>query len=428
MSAPTTSDHQIQVQPRAGINTAAPADASFIANLNAALVGGDPVYEFFAGNFQALQNLYQTIATGGDEVWLDGVDQHTGLPVTYVAQGSNFLTVAHEYTDTQPLQDGTGSTTTYKPVGVSYVTFTTDQGTSQIILNDIHYAGLGLGALLTAPVLSKFALSIIKSVASWVKNTAIRIYRAVTGGGAEDPDQAEDTVENETTEAATESSETGVEVADGIFADVTITLAQGVLAVVGIGILAVVFILQLLEKQMTASVRFYNLTATDIPFGVCYTDSDTGMSGGPAAVGSTVPVPKVSPATAPPWVTGSDTGIYYGEATFVNQNELEGIGYVLTGDPSGSFPGFKVAVDIPLLSSNSMSVQFSTDSCSDVWTQLDDSAQPPTVLTASATSGPYTLTVATNAVSGTSPSPLTGEVGYFYEHLVVLTDGSVTGS
>jgi len=428
MSAPTTSDHQIQVQPRAGINTAAPADTSFIADLNAALTGGDAVYDFFAGNYQALQNLYQTIATGGDEVWLDGVDEHTGLPVTYVAQGNNFLTVAHQFTDTQPLQDGTGSSTTYKPVGIAEVTVTTDQGTSQIILNDIHYAGLGLGGLLTSAVLSKFALSIIKSVAAWVKNTAIRIYQAVAGGGAENPDQAENTVENETSEAATESSEAGVEVADGIFADVTITLAQGVLAVVGIGILAVVFILQLLEKQITAVVRFYNLTATDVPFGVCYLDGDTGMTLGPADVGQTAIVPKVSPATSPPWVIGSDTGIYYGEANFLNQNELEGIGYVLTGEPSGSFPGFKVAVDIPLLSSNSMSVQFSTDSCSDVWTQLDDSQQPPTVLTASATSGPYTLTVATNAVSGTSPSPLTGEVGYYYEHLVVLTDGSVTGA
>ena len=427
MSAPT-SDHQIQVVPRTGINTAAPAVPTFIDYLNTALVGGDPVYEFFAGNFQALQNLYQTVATGGDEVWLDGVDQHTGLPVTYVAQGNNFLSVAHQFTDTQPLQDGTGSTTTYKPVGVSYVTFTTDQGTSQIVLNDIHYAGLGLGSLLTAPVLTKFAWSIIKSVASWVKNTAVRIYNAVAGGGAENPDDASDTVETETSEAAGESGETGVEVADGIFADVTITVAQGVLAVVGIGILAVILILQLLEKQIAAQVRFYNLTATDIPFGVCYTDSNTGMSGGPAAVGSTVPVPKVSAATAPPWVTGADTGIYYGEATFVNLNELEGLGYVLTGEPSGSFPGFKIAVDIPSTSSNSMTVQFSTDSCSDVWTQLDDNPQPPTVLTASATSGQYTLTVATNAVSGRTPSPLSGEVGYNYEHLVVLTDGSVSSS
>jgi len=176
MPTATDSDHQIKIQPHPGINSAAPTTASFVQLLETALVGGDPVYQFFAGHFQALQTLYETIATGGDEVWLDGVDEQTNLPVKYVAQGNNFITVSNEFTDTQTMKDGTGDKTTYKPVGISVVTFTTDQGTSQMILNDVHYAGLGLGSLLTAPVLGKFALSIVKSVASWIKYMAIKIY------------------------------------------------------------------------------------------------------------------------------------------------------------------------------------------------------------------------------------------------------------
>lgn len=428
MPTATDSDHQIQIQPRAGVNSAAPTAPSFVHLLEAALTGGEPVYDFFAGHFQALQGLYQTIATGGDEVWLDGVDDHTGLPMKYVAQGNNFMSVATTFTDTQPMQEGTGDKTTYKPVGVSYVTFTTDQGTSQMILNDVHYAGMGLGGLLVAPVLGKFALSIVKSVATWIKNLAVKIFNRVTGGGgAEDPDDAEDTVETDASEAAEEAGETGAEVAEGVFADVTITVAQGVLFVVGIGILAVVFILELLAKQINAQMRFYNVTATDVSFGICKVDGHTAMSHGPADVGSTVPVTKVSKATAPPWVTGSDTAIYYAEAVFLNTNELYGVGYVVTASPAGDFPGFKVAVEIPSTEPNSLYAAFTTDSCNDVWQKFNDPDQPAsTALTASATSGRYTLKVATNANSGRTPSPLSGETGYNYEHLVVLSDGSVT--
>lgn len=427
MPTATDSDHQVKIEPRPGVNSAAPTTASFVQLLETALVGGDPVYQFFAGHFQALNKLYETIATGGDEVWVDGVDQHTNLPVKYVAQGKNFITVSNEFTDTQTMKDGTGDKTTFKPVGVSVVTFTTDQGTSQMILNDVHYAGLGLGALLTAPVLGKFALSIVKSVASWIKNMATKIYqRVIGGGGAKSPNEAEDAVESDAADAAEDAGEAGAEVAEGIFADVTISVAQGVLAVVGIGILAVVFILQLLAKQINAQLRFYNVTATDVQFGVCKLDDNTGMSSGPAKLGETASVTKVSKATAPPWVTGSDTAIYYAEAALINSSELSGVGYVLTASAAGAFPGFKVAVEIPLVGTNTLYAAFTNDSCNDVWTKFTDPDQPAsTALTASTNSGSYTLRVATNTNSGRSPSPLSGEVGYNYEHLVVLTDGSV---
>ena len=426
-SASTTpADHQVQIQPRGGVNTASPAVPSFVDLLEAGLAGGNATYDFFAGHFSALQTIYETVATGGDEVWIDGVDSVTQMPVKYVAIGSHFLCVNHQYTDTDPMKNGTGGNDTYKPVGISIITFTTDQGTSQFILNDVHYAGMGVGVLLATPVLAKFALSIVKSVASWIKNTAIRIYTRASGGGSEDPEDAEEAVEGEAGEAAEESGEAGAEVASGVFADVTITVAQGVLFVVGMGILAVVFILQLLAKQINAQVRFYNLTKQDIPVGIGFVADDTGMSSGPAAVGSTASVTKVSKPAAPPYIISSDLGIYYAEAALLNTSELHGVGYVLNAEPSADFPGFRVGVEIPNAGDNTLLVQFGDTAIHDFWIAFGNPDGPATTaLTMSATAGPYTLRIATNVDSGRSPAPLTGETGYNYQHLIVLTDGSV---
>ena len=42
-----------------------------------------------------------------------------------------------------------------------------------------------------------------------------------------------------------------------------------------------------------------------------------------------------------------------------------------------------------------------------------------------ATSGNYTLQIASNQLNGQSPSPLDATQGYNFEHLIVLTDGSI---
>ena len=425
---PTPSPHQFKIEPVPGISTASPNATSFVTYVEDALNGGDAVYDFFAGHFQALQTLYNTIATGGDEVWIDGMDNNYNppMPTQYVMMGNNSVAVGHKFTDTDPLQNGTGDPTVYKPVGCSYVVLTTDQGSSQLTLNTIHYAGLGLGGLLTAPVLTKIAWSLVKSVARWLRGLAQRIAQRVSGGGEEDPDAAEDAVENDAADAAADAGETGTEVASGVLADVAISTVQGVAFVVGIGVFAIVLFLQLIAKQMNAQMRFYNMTASDVTFGVCNTQTGTGMQGGPAAVGSTETVNKVGPVPTPPWITSTETAIYYSEANFINTDELQGIGYVLNANPNGGFPGFRVLVNIPNGDTNSQYVGFTTEDCNQLWTeQVNDNDNPNTNLTASTTSGSYTLRVATNANSGQSPSPLSGAEGYNYEHLVVLTDGSV---
>lgn len=415
--------HKLKVQAPSGINSADPNNDNLLHDLTAALTGGDAVFDFFSGNVQALQNLYQTIATSGDSVWIDGTDEKSGMPVKYVDNGDHFLSIGAAIHDTDTLQNGTGSTTDYKQVGIAYVTLTTDQGTSQLIVNTIHYAGIGIAGIAATPALFKLLKPIVKAVARFIKNLAVSIYNKVKSGfSTDDPEEAEDNVEGEAGQAAEEAGEEGAEVAEGIFADVSFTILDGVGVVVAVGVIAVVLILELLSKQMTNWVRFYNVTQGDLQFGICWLKGSAGAEIAPAKVGKTATVTKISKAPTPPWVTSSDTVIYRSDLQFINTNVLEGIGYVLNADPSGDFPGFRVMVDIPSAGDNSIYVGFVKDDCESVWNAHKDQN---TGLTMKATSGKYTLRIATNKVSGKSPSPVDETEGYNYEHLIVLTDGSV---
>lgn len=415
-------DHQFKLTTQSGLNTSDPNADSLLKNLTLALEGGDTTFDLFSGNIQALHNLYQTIATGGDSVWLDGTDED-GNPVSYIDNGNHFLSVGAQVHDRETLQNGTGSTTNYKEVGTAYVTLTTDQGTSIQTLMIIHYAGIGIAGIgLTGPVF-KILKPLVKSAVNFLKNLASKIYNKVQNGETtDDTDDAEDTVDDEASTAAEEAGEEGAEVGEGIFADVSFGIADGVGVVVAVGAIAVVLILALLKKQMTNYVRFYNATDIDLQFGLCYTTGSTGTQIAPAKVGETIAVKKISPAPTPPWVTSTDTVIYRSDLQFINNNELKGIGYVATAKPSGDFPGFKVMVDIPNSGDNSLYIGFEDGDCSSVY---DQHSGDNTALTASVTSGKYKLQIATNRNSGQSPSPIDSTEGYNYEHLIVLTDGTV---
>lgn len=419
-----SSDHKLDLRTVDGISTADPNNDNLLHDLTAGLTGGDAVFDFFSGNIQALQNLYETIATSGDSVWIDGIDEKSGMPVKYVDNGTHFLSVGAQIHDTDTLEKGTGSTTNYKQVGVAYVTLTTNQGTSQTMLTTIHYAGLGIAGIAATPALMKLLKPLVKAAAKFLKNLAMKIYNKVKGGETtEDPDEAEDTVESEAGDAADEAGEAGAEVGEGIFADVSFTMLDGIGVVVAVGVIAVVLILALLEKQMTNYVKFFNVTQKDIDFGICYITGSTGPQIAPAKVGQTASVTKISPAPTPPWVTSSDTVIYRSDLQFINNNELKGIGYVLNAKKSGDFPGFRVMINIPNTGDNSLFVELvDNQDCQKVW---DAQKDKNTGLISSATSGKYQLRIATNKISGKSPSPIDSTEGYNYEHLIVLTDGSV---
>ena len=113
-----------------------------------------------------------------------------------------------------------------------------------------------------------------------------------------------------------------------------------------------------------------------------------------------------------------------------NSGSGDSIGYVLEATASGDFPGFRVAVYVAGDGSDtSLYLAFTNDDCNDFWQQFD----PPIRVfqgrdkntSMRATSGNYTLSIALNQLNGESPSPLDGTTGYNFEHLLVLTDGSV---
>jgi hypothetical protein len=415
------SPHQFRLSPSSTISTAAPL--TLTQELAAALQGGEAIYDFFSGDGQALQNFYQTIATGDDTVWLDGTDQ-SGNPMKYVVIGSNYLSVYTQITDQAPLQNGTGDPTTYKAVGSTVVVMTTNFGSQQLVVHTIEYAGEGFGGLLAAPLIGKVLMYGLRTAKSYVVNLVKSAFKAPADQPAGEADETTDDINSN---AAGGSGTEGAEIAEGVTADFTISTGTAVAAGVGAVIILFFVFLQLIGKQLNNYVKFYNVTAEDIQFGICMVHEGQS-SKGPAAVGQTASITKVSPAKAPPGVMPQDTGIYYSQLAFNNSDPLTSIGYVLEASPNSTtgFPGFRIAILIGglITTSTQLYIAFTNDDCNDFWVNFNETNQE-TVLTMKATSANYTLQIATNQVEGQSPSPLDATQGYNYEHLIVLTDGSI---
>jgi hypothetical protein len=187
-------------------------------------------------------------------------------------------------------------------------------------------------------------------------------------------------------------------------------------------------LLQLTTVDVRDYVQFYNLTSQDIQFGVGYLPWDVSCKG-PAPVGQTATIKAVGSPPTVPGILPDDTVINY---ALITMDNLEGdLGYVLEATPSGDFPGFRVAVYVAGADMGSyLYLAFTNDDCNEFWQQFDpfDPDKQGTgqdALTMNATSGNYTLSIALNQLSGQSPSPLDGTMGYNFEHLIVLTDGSI---
>ena len=144
------SNAQISLKSSVGVPTAAGNQSDFLQQLQSALQGGTPVYDFFSSYHQPLQIFFDTIATGDDTIWLDGIDEK-GNPVKYVQIGNNFFTIATSITNIDPIKNGTG--TDYAPVGVATVTVTIDGfGAHVIAVHDVLYAGIGISVGIAAAV------------------------------------------------------------------------------------------------------------------------------------------------------------------------------------------------------------------------------------------------------------------------------------
>jgi hypothetical protein len=81
-------------------------------------------------------------------------------------------------------------------------------------------------------------------------------------------------------------------------------------------------------------------------------------------------------------------------------------------------------VEIPLVGENSVYVSLNEESA-ECKTVYDEHQGKLLELAANVTVGDYTLSIATNQLDGKSPSPTTLEVGYNYQHLIVLEKAGI---
>jgi hypothetical protein len=420
-----TSKPTIQLQPASSVPTAAGNQPNLLQALQSALQGGNPVYNFFSTYHQTLQTFYQTIATGDDTIWLDGADEK-GNPVSYVQIGNNYLTLSANITDTAPLENGTG--TDYQPVGAATVTISIDNfGSHVVAVHDILYAGMALGGV---GILAPFVSGALQVYRFYTSNLAKRAAIYVDNDGLQPPDAASEDGAAIDGEAAAEAQITDISPYLPTL-EIEVSTGEVVGAVGGTVLILVMVLLQLTMVDVRDYVQFYNVTSQDIQFGIGYLPSSNVSCNGPAPVGQTATIKAVgSPPTVPGIIPG-DTVINYALITMDNSGSGDSIGYVLEATASGDFPGFRVAVYVAGDGSNtSLYLAFTKDDCNDFWQQFDPPHQGvpgtgQTTLTMQATSGNYALSIALNQLNGQSPSPLDGTTGYNFEHLLVLTDGSL---
>lgn len=420
------SDVQLSLKPSVGVPTAAGNQSNFLQQLQSALQGGTPVYNFFSSYHQPLQTFFGTIATGDDTIWLDGADE-TGNPVSYVQIGNNYLTLSANITNTGPLENGTG--TDYQPVGAATVTMSIDNfGAYVVAVHTIRYAGMALGGV---GILAPFVSGALQAYRFYTSDLVKRAAIYVDNNGLQPPDAASEDSAAIDAEAAAEARITDISPYLPTL-EIEVSTAEVAGAAGGAVLILLMAILQLTMVDVRDYVQFYNVTSQDIQFGVGCLPLSNVSCNGPAPVGQTATIKAVG---SPPTVRGiipDDTVINYALITMDNSGSGDSIEYVLEATPSGDFPGFRVAVYVAGDGSDTkLYLAFTNDDCNDFWQQFDPPYQGvpgtgQTTLTMQATSGNYTLSIALNQLNGQSPSPLDGTMGYNFEHLIVLTDGSIS--
>jgi hypothetical protein len=414
---------KLSLKPSVGVPTAAGNQSNFLQQLQSALQGGAPVYNFFSSYHQTLQTFFTTIATADDNDWLEGTDTRDN-PVLYVQIGNNFFTLSANVSNVDPIKNGTG--TNYEPVGVATVTVTIDNFSTHVAVHDLFYAGIGVGAggiVAALPSLVRSALQVYRFYATDISKA---VADWLVGNPPQPPAEAQATSEDIDSQAA--------EIADYLSSSLSVDISAAAVAgaVGGTVLIVLMAILQLTMVDVRDYVQFYNVTSEDIQFGIGYLPWGNVSCNGPAPVGQTATIKAVGSPPTVPGTIPDETVINYALITMDNSGSGDSIGYVLEATPSGDFPGFRVAVYVAGDGNNtSLYLAFTNDDCNDFWQQFDPTHQDDpgtgqTTLTMQATSGDYTLSIALNQLKGQSPSPLDGTMGYNFEHLIVLTDGSVS--
>jgi len=406
------------------VTKAAPESLPFLEVLQLAVAGGEATYDFFAGDYGALQRLANQISTGGDAAWTNvataaGLNYDfldATLPASYVRDGDATLVVQF-HASTQVMGE---ATTDYKQAGIATTYLVTDQGPVDVIVSYVEKLGPPVAGAALLPAIT----AILGAVKTFFQQVISKAFSAAEGGATDAAEVAADAAE----EAGEEAAVDGEIIAD----ELAISIEFGPLAIVGIAIaiitLVVSVILFFLAKTMTCFVKVYNFTDEEITLRLCH-QYDLEVKQEP----KTGVLPAMGVPPAPPGVTALSKVIYRADYTFLNSDDLKGLGAVIqaTGsaspsDPTG-FPGLTAMLDVPSVGDNSIYVSMdgSTD-CGTVWSNF---AGTFTKVAKSTCSGVYRIYMATNQLRHKSKDPITGADGYFYEFIVVVEkDGFFIGS
>jgi hypothetical protein len=424
---PMVSNPQLSLKPSVGVPTAAGIQSNFLQQLQSALAGGTPVYNFFSSYHQTLQTFFTMIATADDNDWLEGTDEK-GNPVIYVQIGNNFFTLSANITNTDPITNGTG--TNYEPVGVATVTVTINNfGTHTVAVHDLIYAGFGIGGVGIGAALPSLVRAALQVYRFYSKAIAKAVADYLVGNPPQPPPEAEAAGTDIDSDAASQAALDAF-LAPTLSVDISVGAVAG--AAGGAVLILLMAVLQLTMVDVRDYVQFYNVTSQDIQFGIGYLPWGNVSCNGPAPVGQTATIKAVGSPPTVPGIIPSGTVMNYALITMDNSGSGDSIGYVLEATPFGDFPGFRTAVYVAGDGSNtSLYLAFTNDDCNDFWQQFDppyqgEAGTGQTTLTMRATSGNYTLSIALNQLNGQSASPLDGTMGYNFEHLIVLTDGSIS--
>ncbi|MGK7877159.1 MAG: hypothetical protein AB4426_28850 [Xenococcaceae cyanobacterium] len=410
------SNDKPKVQFRASqITHAAPKSLKFLDYLQLALEGGNPTFDFFSGDFGALQELAQIMAKQGDAAWTQ-VDKASSLkydfldpdkPAAYV-KGTKGTMVLQFHASEEVLGQ---HTTNYKQAGIATTYLVTDQGPVDVIISYIEKLGPPIGGAAIAPAI----LTILGAFKNFFQSFISRAFNAASEGATE----AEAIGEEAAEEAAEDAAVEGEVIAD----ELVLSISFGPLAIAGIVVAAIILvvsaILFFLAKTMTCFAKVYNFTDQQVTLNICY-QHDLEIKEKP----KTGILPPVGIPPAPPGVTALDKVIYRADYILLNSNDLKGLGVVIqapgnTQNNPADFPGLTAMIDIPAVGDNSLYVNLDGNmNCNEVWDNLSGTFKK---LSKSTCRGDYRIYIATNQLSGKSSSPINGDqTGYFYEYLIVI--------
>ncbi|MEZ5945047.1 MAG: hypothetical protein R3C18_26980 [Planctomycetaceae bacterium] len=386
--------------------------------LSKAKAGGQPTFDFFAQQMAVANQVAQVIAQRGDAAW-EEVDQASelgfdcldpNLPAVVVRaggrEGSGALVV--QFRPGSAMQEDTEN---YTVSGVATVNLVTGNTTFDTVVSYVEKLGPAVPVAALAPA----AMAILKSFKTFVQSYFTEAYTAAEGGATDAT-----TIATESADAAAEEAAIDGEV---IADEIAIDLVFSPLAVAGIAVAIVstvlLIVLFFIAKTMTLMLRVYNMTSVPLQLQICY-EHDVEEK----TVPSSPNIPPIGVPPAPPGVTPLGSTMYMANYTLLNNNVTEGIGVALQSPfPVGG--GLAIMIDIPTSGDNSIYVGFQgcTGDCEkNIWDQWKNKFKQ---LVQGSTGGSYTATIATNVLRGKTPSPITGDNGYYYEFAVIIEETGV---